>query len=1105
MWLLSILLLSFQPSSGSAASWFAASSSASTKDEDQGSSESLPGQQLVSPLLNRELKASVKASWPSSPHNLLCEAYAYLSSDENAERGPTFLDNLATLVLENEDDINWTYESAWQAVVRATPFLSQTEQALLRWSLAMRAASPTCELHRSMAVSERAKGDHRRRPASPSSSAFVVLYPPGALVEHHDSVERAMMVVVASNDDEAAVGDDASVLLPDEPVLPIDGAASKEASEERRTLAILYANLGTQSFANKYRELLQLREVRFVVRHLGNSLPANDTASSSSPGTVLQGYGVSLDIRNVEYKVFDDRSDKSGENDAEFVNASDPTLRAPPGFLAGVNLTKLESALSASERQALQSALWQAHDAQQLHTQIVPPVWQRRLLPLQATAAIAESRDPLVTLQEVSQNLPSLASTLVHVKVPDGLANRTHGLRPHAGRVYVNGVPVHMGLSTFNAFEFLNLLRDEHNKVTNLQKKLGPYLDPPQLVAVQQAWSRGSRFLKDATPAAAAAADDSDEPKEDNNDDEEDEDDDTSNDQEVVYRVDVGHGWKNAVMYLNDVEKDVQYSRWPTRLDQMLMMMQFGRPPSVRRNLFTFLSVLDPVEQPGDAGLVLSFQVMGAQYPARTGVLIISDAEVQQCAQWVAANPTLEEGEACPAEPVIKNKRATLEDLKSIKATAHAVHTLLAHVAGTYGNKGDGVMQAYAEYLFEHISNEKESNNGKLSMRDLVTIHGTLMQGMNVLSEKEGEAEAFAALLEGSDDDDDSDYSYGKSLRFAVDKSLMPGLSFINGRPMPTDGAAAAEMFRSEQGMLFNMVMAGEITDKAPRSVYGKLLSGDLVFKSFHPLLREESDVENKYVEPAHSLGVDSVMIPDRPVETKNPETVFLLEAVVDYSTDEGVAILTKILEVMMQMAASSSPASRDLVLAYRFVPASTAAAASALCPILAQASKISAAILKEVLAAFLKDKSVSPTRMIEAVPSLKTTFATISKSALEECRSLQPLNQTTQENFITLNGRKFTIDNGTVIDRHAVDILVNLELKRAKAVTKLLRKGSSLSVDGISRAAAFLAREETLAESGYIKRRSLPSTDSSATERLKLLWNHKDVSHQEKELQVCK
>ena len=101
---------------------------------------------------------------------------------------------------------------------------------------------------------------------------------------------------------------DTMILLSDEDMLG-NGAADH--------LVVLYANLGSPVSATVYQRLLQSGVVRFVVRHWGKQ-------QTLQQPTLLQGYGVRLDMRNVEHKVFDNRSDDAaGEREtSRLVNAT---------------------------------------------------------------------------------------------------------------------------------------------------------------------------------------------------------------------------------------------------------------------------------------------------------------------------------------------------------------------------------------------------------------------------------------------------------------------------------------------------------------------------------------------------------------------------------------------------------------------------------------------------------------------------------------------------------------------------------------------------------------------------------------------------------------
>jgi hypothetical protein len=345
----------------------------------------------------------VANAWPTTPHNAICEAYAY-----HKELGRTFLDRLVPLLT---DPIH-TMEQATQLALQASP-LRSTNYALLEWTLSMRAYSPVCELHRGLARDSIA--------GLPVKDLVAVVYPEdGSSTNNNDilSNDEEVVSIVSTS----ANTNSSSLLLPGE--VPLG---------EQGDLIILYANMGTPAFAKTYTRLLE-SNARFVVRHLG-AVRYEQDPSSASP-TRLQGYGMRLDIRNVEYKVFDDRSD--GETDAK-ATMLDLQQDVPPieSYLAGVNLTAL-----VLEDSQLQTELWKRHDEQRKLSQIIPPVWQRQDLAVQVATVIAGSKDPLAALQEISQNLPSLASTLVHVKVPPEIRNLGGWGHVAAGGLYINGESV---------------------------------------------------------------------------------------------------------------------------------------------------------------------------------------------------------------------------------------------------------------------------------------------------------------------------------------------------------------------------------------------------------------------------------------------------------------------------------------------------------------------------------------------------------------------------------------------------------------------------------------------------------------------------------------
>ena len=860
----------------------------------------------------------------------------------------------------------------------------------------------------------------------------------------------------------------------------------------------------------------------------------------------MQGYGVSLAIRNIEYKVFDDRSDGADGGDGAhssglLVNATavlaEQQQQAAGAamanqFLAGVNLTALHlfppvqdnnertEDPTTSQQQQLQAELWKIHDRQQLHAQIVPPVWQRRQLPLQAATVIAAATDPLVTLETVAQNLPSVASTLVHVQVSESVRqaavaveqhgnSRSAALRP--GLLYLNGrVAANLERPSFNVFELLNELRQEQRTLRKLQEKLGPALlrshhsDKVTMAVlrdVQAAWIRGPQFWSGSSSSV------------DERDDDDDDDamDDGASSSDSVFRIDVGRGWKQAIIYLNDIEKDAQYAQWSRSLRQMMMNMQFGMPPTVRRNLFTILAVVDPVQASAEnAGFMLGMQLMQSSYPARVGALVVGQDDVQACARWLASQQQddVDDDTICPTKPIFadaEQRPSGLADLKGIPATTQAVHRLIARFARDYGSHPQALV-AYVEYLLDSMGDV-------VDMHDLISTHVNLIEGMQLGVGAEAQKNALQALLD-DDDDEETQYLYGKALRFAVDKGLKPGTSFLNGRPLPADDNESdlAKIFGEEQSHIFKMIVSGEITDTSPKSVYAKLLTGDRVYKRNHPLLAQEGVTHQ---EIKHQFPAESLLLSRDDTWSPSADAYFLVEAFLDYESVEGLQLAQQFLSVLSTFPLSIKSSDEDATtigLVYRILPSTRSSAESAICPLLANARVMGVSKLKDLLGSvslpldgatvetLLKDVDVSSEVRQQIISSIgEGNPCWGPPSFLSD-------NRLPAQNVVVANGRVYEIDDGASIAEEDIDLLLSIELKRSKAVTSVLRKSIDFSDPGdatvVSDIATFLATQEGEGKSGRMQLienfEKLEATAELASNPLRFSWNTEPVDNED-------
>jgi hypothetical protein len=1019
--LLALCVCTFAPFTRAASSWFSGSN-----DEKASKTNKQAKNDLVSPIVNRELEASVVAhDWPFIVDNVYCEAWGY-----HHQKDWDYMDRFVELMGAAGGDR--TVAEATRIALEATQ--PSNKRALLQYSLSLRAHSPLCEMHRTLA--RQIVLNHPSASAAlVEADAFAVLpdgsvaTTPGELIELLSTISAPESSSRDTEDD-----DEPSLLLPDE-----------VARGENGPLVVIYANMGSPAFVELYKPLVEKDDVTFVVRHRGH-VTYEEVGGNA---TVLQGYGVRLDIKNVEYKVFDDEPDGS-ETESLLVNVSALEALSPHHTLAGIQPSALKD-LSEADAIKLQQELWKVHEAQQVHSQLVPPKWQRRQLALQAATVISQTEnDVLLTLQDISQNLPSVASTLVHVPVPEELVKLADLMEPIMQQtkgvaLTINGRKVPVGRPSFNVFELLELLQEEQALLENMQAKLGPYLSLKGLKQVQKAWGLGQEYFletygEDAPSASTGMTGGGDE-------------EDSASLSGNVRRIDVARGWKGAVIYVNDIEKDDQYRQWPRSVQQALMSMQFGSPPSVRRNLFTMLNVIDPAQEEAiqHLGFQLGAQLEQAQYPARLGFLIVNDKDLAECRKWIESDGITDDTIPCPTKPILTGKKKTLADLHKVPGTTQAVHRIIAMVAAEHA--GDGLPSAFVQYFVQGLS--KFVDDDGLTMGHVISEFAQIWQQFTSMSPKEASNLALDTLYE--DEDADCLSSYGKSLRFALNKAIAPGMGFVNGRPLPIGASAdPGKIFMEEQNHIFGLIMRSEITDRSPKSVYGKLLKGDGVFKRLHPLLTDSGN--DPHVNVDVGFSTDALLFPKSHTFERPPSAVFVVEAVVDLETPEGVASATRFVEVMDAYAdaITEGDSSLQLSIGYRIIPRSNLGT-SPVCSIMANAGVIGADSLKNVLAQDgLTTKSMD--ELLALIPGLNAKQkVTISSFACSASVSSELMPRT---NFVAVNGKVYSPEQG-LIAKDDIELLVDIELSRSKATTKLLSNQVSFDDknyhDAISKASIFL------------------------------------------------
>jgi UDP-glucose:glycoprotein glucosyltransferase len=297
----------------------------------------------------------------------------------------------------------------------------------------------------------------------------------------------------------------------------------------------------------------------------------------------LQGFGVELAIKNMEYKVIDDtkidvsalesapKRHDSGGGLARFYREGDGSNLDIEGLLFPTLLQRrpdLSDKLS-----ALRKALISESEAKHV------AAWDMRDLGRQAVQAIIDSHDPLGILAEIAGNFPMHATAMLKRRVSPQLKTELSKLAEKTGGgtnyFELNGQSLEP--ETADVFQLFHVLLQEGLA----RDRLGTLgLSPAQCAHLQ------------ALPAPSAAG---------------------------GRVVDTQLGSEDTVTFFNNIELDSAYSRWPRELNALLAR-SMSQIKHVRRNLYTGVLVIDPARAKHLQFLASALYLANNQVPLRLGL-----------------------------------------------------------------------------------------------------------------------------------------------------------------------------------------------------------------------------------------------------------------------------------------------------------------------------------------------------------------------------------------------------------------------------------------------------------------------------------------------------
>ncbi|KAF8524348.1 UDP-glucose:Glycoprotein glucosyltransferase-domain-containing protein [Hysterangium stoloniferum] len=333
--------------------------------------------------------------------------------------------------------------------------------------------------------------------------------------------------------------------------------------------ATLYGDIGSPNFRPLHNYVYSLsKETPPRLRYIFRYLPSENGQVAQS---YLAGYGVTLDLKKMDYLALDDR--KPGSKPTTALESEDEqevevdNILSFPDDLRDVDLV---TALTGEEISSI---------------------------PVKATQLIMSSPDPLQALTHLSQNFPKYAISVARRVVPDdALSNELQGnwnkIPQGFNAAWLNGMVLQN--SDVNIFGLIRLLRKERTIIGHFTK-LG-------LTATQAVDLLTHDMIISSQGGSPVT--------------------------EGVFDASDRREGGDTILWWNDLEKDRRYAQWSPSLQGMLRPVYPGQFHHVKRNLFNTVLVLD-LSQRSSLGWITNpvANIIQRGFPFRFGVVPIVETE----------------------------------------------------------------------------------------------------------------------------------------------------------------------------------------------------------------------------------------------------------------------------------------------------------------------------------------------------------------------------------------------------------------------------------------------------------------------------------------------
>ncbi|XP_001944699.1 UDP-glucose:glycoprotein glucosyltransferase [Acyrthosiphon pisum] len=346
------------------------------------------------------------------------------------------------------------------------------------------------------------------------------------------------------------------------------------SSKNRSNIAILYGELGTSEFASYHTVLKQYAQegsIDYVLRHF--------VKEKSEQKVRLSGYGVELHMKSTEYKAEDDSVVKD-KNDINR-NEDEEDISEIEGF-------DFKRLIELYPDRKLDLLKFRTH-LSEVSGELAPlKAWQFQELSLQAAQRIVSGppQDAVQTFIHIAQNFPTQARSLANVKVSKELRDEVSknqdsfsmglNLQPTDTVLLLNGMYFDIDITDMST-----ILDSATQELSIMEGLYSIGITDKKAISSMLALDFGSVKGKS-------------------------------------YAVDIRD---SAIQWINDLETDATYKRWPSSVDDLLRPTFPGMLRSIRRNLYNLVIVCNPASKSSWPLLKLTDSFLNHQSPLRVGIV----------------------------------------------------------------------------------------------------------------------------------------------------------------------------------------------------------------------------------------------------------------------------------------------------------------------------------------------------------------------------------------------------------------------------------------------------------------------------------------------------